>query len=84
MYIQGIPCPLLTSPPDDEPEEDLSFEQMEEKAKAGDARAQTRVSEITCTQNDSWHCFPSCWFTPSGCEHVSIYVHSEDDPRVSI
>lgn len=35
---------ILLSPPDEEPEEDLSVEQLEEKAKAGDARAQTRVS----------------------------------------
>ncbi|XP_018551064.1 LOW QUALITY PROTEIN: wolframin [Lates calcarifer] len=30
---------------DEEPEEDLSMEQMEEKAKAGDARAQTRLGQ---------------------------------------
>lgn len=36
-----------SSPADIEPEEELSVEQMEEKAKAGDARAQTRVGEGT-------------------------------------
>jgi len=35
---------ILLFPPDEEPEEDLTLEQIEEKAKAGDARAQTRVS----------------------------------------
>lgn len=38
-----------SSPPDEEPEEALSVEQIEEKAKAGDARAQTWVSESTRT-----------------------------------
>lgn len=75
---------LLSSPPDEEPEEDLSMEQMEEKAKAGDARAQTRVSESIFTQNGPWHCFQSCWLTQSGCEHVSIFGHLEDDLRLSI
>lgn len=40
-----------SSPPDEEPEEELSVEQMEEKARAGDARAQTQVSEGTDTQS---------------------------------
>uniref|UniRef100_A0A3Q1JHG9 Wolfram syndrome 1a (wolframin) n=1 Tax=Anabas testudineus TaxID=64144 RepID=A0A3Q1JHG9_ANATE len=35
----------LSSPPDEEPEEELSVEQMEEKARAGDARAQTRLGQ---------------------------------------
>lgn len=34
---------MLSHPPDEEAEEDLTVEQMEEKARAGDARAQTRV-----------------------------------------
>ncbi len=75
---------LLSSPPDEEPEEDLSVEEMEEKAKAGDARAQTRVSESTCTQTSTWHCFRSYWWTQSGCEHASIFGHLEDDPGLSI
>lgn len=56
------------------------MEQMEEKANAGDARAQTRVSESTCPQTGTWHCFQSCWWTQSGCEHVSIFGRLEDDP----
>lgn len=56
------------------------MEQMEEKAKAGDARAQTRVSESTCTQTGTWHCFQSCCWTQSGCERVSIFGCLEDDP----
>lgn len=36
-------------PPDEEPEEDLTVEQVKEKAEAGDARSQTWVSENTCT-----------------------------------
>lgn len=39
----------MSSPADEEPEEDVSVEQLEEKAIGGDARAQTRVSESTCT-----------------------------------
>ncbi|GLD66415.1 wolframin-like protein [Lates japonicus] len=41
---------------DEEPEEDLSVEQMEEKAKAGDARAQTRLGQhylILAEQKDA-------------------------------
>lgn len=53
-------CPL-----DEEPEEELTVEQLIEKAEGGDARAQTRVSKAlrqTCT----WHCcqalaFDSVW-----------------------
>lgn len=75
---------LLLSPPDEEPEEDLSVDQMEEKAKAGDARAQTRVSESTCKQAGTWHCFQSCWLTQSGCEHLFIFGHLEDDTRLLI
>lgn len=36
-------------PLDEEPEEELTLEQVKEKAEAGDARAQTRVSQHTCT-----------------------------------
>ena len=37
---------------DEEPEEELTVEQLEEKAKGGDARAQTRVSESTCPDQE--------------------------------
>lgn len=40
---------IVSSPADEEPEEDVSVEQLEEKAIGGDARAQARVSESTCT-----------------------------------
>lgn len=40
---EASPCPL-----DEEPEEDLTVEQVKEKAEAGDARSQTRVSENAC------------------------------------
>lgn len=44
MYTtEASPCPL-----DEEPEEDLTVEQVKERAEAGDARAQTRVSEHAC------------------------------------
>lgn len=49
MFKTSPPPP---PPPDEEPEEDLSVEQMKERAEAGDARAQTRVSESTCMQAD--------------------------------
>lgn len=62
-----------SSPPDEEPEEDLTIEQLEEKAKAGDARAQTRVTESTYIKNATWHCFLSCCMTQSGWEQVSIF-----------
>lgn len=50
---------------DEEPEEELTVEQLIEKAEGGEARAQTRVSKAlrqTCT----WHCgqalaFDSVW-----------------------
>ena len=79
MCIFKISCP----PPDEE-EEELSVEEMKEKAEAGDARAQTRVSESTCTQTGTWHCCQSCWFTQFGCEHLSIFGCLEDDPRLSM
>lgn len=41
---EASPCPL-----DEEPEEDLTVEQVKEKAEAGDARCQTQVSENTYT-----------------------------------
>lgn len=41
---EASPCSL-----DEEPEEDLTVEQVKEQAEAGDARSQTRVSENTCT-----------------------------------
>lgn len=41
---EASPCPL-----DEEPEEDLTVEQVKEKAEAGDACSQTQVSENTCT-----------------------------------
>lgn len=47
---EASPCPL-----DEEPEEDLTVEQVKEKAEAGDARAQTRVRENTYTQFGTWH-----------------------------
>ncbi|XP_053182503.1 wolframin [Scomber japonicus] len=52
---------------DDEPEEDLSFEQMEEKAKAGDARAQTRLGQhylILAKEKDTEenNCLAVTWF----------------------
>ena len=78
------PPPPPPPPPDEEPEEDLSVDQMKEKAEAGDARAQTRVGESTCTQAGTWHCFHSCWLTQSSCECVSIFGRLEDDPRLSI
>lgn len=40
---------IVSSLADEEPEEDVSVEQLEEKAIGGDARAQARVSESTCT-----------------------------------
>lgn len=52
---EASPCPL-----DEEPEEDLTVEQVKEKAEAGDARAQTRVRENTSTQ------FQYCRLTQSG------------------
>lgn len=61
-------------PPDEEPEEDLTVEQMEEKAKAGDAGAQTRVSENTCTETGTWHCFQSCWLTQSQWAFVYFWL----------
>lgn len=72
------------SPPDEEPEEDLSVEQLKERAEAGDASAQTRVRGNTCTQTATWHCCQSCWLTQSGCAHVSIFGCLEDDPRLLI
>lgn len=80
MLVGLIHRSPLLSPPDEEPEEDLTLEQLEEKAKAGDARAQIRVSEHTCTQSGSWHCFQVHWITPPGCEPVSISGHFENDP----
>lgn len=58
---EASPCPL-----DEEPEEDLTVEQVKEKAEAGDARAQTRVRENTSTQFGTWHCCQSCRLTQSG------------------
>lgn len=49
MYTtEASPCPL-----DEEPEEDLTVEQVKERAEAGDARAQTRVSQHACTVGPS-------------------------------
>lgn len=77
---------IVSSPADEEPEEDVSVEQLEEKAIGGDARAQTRVSESTCrhAQTGSWHCFQSCKLTQSGFQHVPILGHLEDDPTISV
>lgn len=61
---------------DEEPEEDLSVEQLEERASAGDPRAQTRVSESTFTDwnlallsvllGDSVWLSVCCYFLPFG------------------
>lgn len=49
LVSQEKPNAKSLYPVDEEPEEDLTVEQVKEKAEAGDARAQARVSENTCT-----------------------------------
>lgn len=39
----------------------MSVDQVKERAEAGDAWAQTRVIENTCTQIGTEHCSQSCW-----------------------
>lgn len=54
MYSYGFP-----SPSDEEPEEDLTVEQLIERAEAGDARAQTRVGRTHTHKTCTWHCCQS-------------------------
>lgn len=50
---------------DEEPEEELSLEQLEEKAGFGDARAQTRVSGNTHTQTQTHRLPPGIVVSPA-------------------
>lgn len=66
----------LLVPVDEEPEEDLTVEQVKEKAEAGDARSQTRVSKNknTCAVGHTWHCCRSCSLTQSDCACVYFWL----------
>lgn len=75
---EASPCPV-----DEEPEEDLTLEQVKERAEAGDARAQTRVSENACTRLATRHCCQASSLTQSGCTR-SISGSEEDDPCLLI
>lgn len=72
-------CPL-----DEEPEEELTVEQLIERAEGGDARAQTRVSKTHSDRLALGIVVSRCRLTQSGWGHVSIFGWLEDDPILSI
>lgn len=72
------------SPSDEEPEEDLTVEQLIERAEAGDARAQTRVSRTHIHRLALGIVVSPSWLTQSGWVHVSIFGCLQDDPGLLI
>lgn len=72
------------SPSDEELEEDLTVEQLIERAEAGDARAQTQVSRTHTHRLALGIVVSPSPLTQSGWVHVSIFGFLQDDPGLLI
>lgn len=69
---------------DEEPEEELTLEQLIERAEGGDARAQTQVSKTHSDRLALGIVVSSCSLTQSGWGHVPIFGWLENDTILSV
>lgn len=69
---------------DEEPEEELTLEQLMERAEGGDARAQTQVSKTHIDRLALGIVVSSCSLTQSGWGHGPIFGWLENDTMLSV